>query len=161
MTFAQFVMLTPFPGTSTSRRGKRSLGAEPPRDRRRPGHAPLADSAGTAAEGLHAASGDERPRRSAAGRRASGTTSTACRSIWERSRGRSSRSRRGLAFVLISKLYRQMYANTGIATDSAASQSLGAVGAMDGHAVPPAFPGRSDAGPASAARQAPPPDCFW
>jgi radical SAM superfamily enzyme YgiQ (UPF0313 family) len=38
--------------------------------------------------------------------------------VWERSRCvRSLRSR--LAFVLISKLYRQMYANTGIATDSA------------------------------------------
>jgi radical SAM superfamily enzyme YgiQ (UPF0313 family) len=38
--------------------------------------------------------------------------------IWERSRCvRSLRAR--LAFVLISKLYRQMYANTGIATDSA------------------------------------------
>jgi hypothetical protein len=38
--------------------------------------------------------------------------------IWQRSGCvRSLRSR--LAFVLISKLYRQMYANTGIATDSA------------------------------------------
>jgi hypothetical protein len=38
--------------------------------------------------------------------------------IWQRSRCvRSIRGR--LAFVLISKLYRQMYANTGIATDSA------------------------------------------
>jgi hypothetical protein len=40
------------------------------------------------------------------------------RRIWERSR--CVRSLKGrLAFVLISKLYRQMYANTGIATDSA------------------------------------------
>jgi hypothetical protein len=38
--------------------------------------------------------------------------------IWQRSA--CVRSLRGrLAFVLISKLYRQMYANTGIATDSA------------------------------------------
>jgi hypothetical protein len=38
--------------------------------------------------------------------------------IWERSA--CVKSWRGrLAFVLISKLYRQMYANTGIATDSA------------------------------------------
>ncbi len=39
--------------------------------------------------------------------------------IWKRSKGcvRSLRAR--VAFVLISKLYRQMYANTGIATDSA------------------------------------------
>ena len=32
---------------------------------------------------------------------------------------RSSRLKARLAFVLVSKLYRQMYANTGIATDSA------------------------------------------
>ncbi len=39
-------------------------------------------------------------------------------SIWKRSRFiKSSRGR--LAFVLISKIYRQMYADTGIATDSA------------------------------------------
>ena len=40
-------------------------------------------------------------------------------SIWKRSRAsvRSFRSR--VAFLLISKIYRQMYANTGIATDSA------------------------------------------
>ena len=38
--------------------------------------------------------------------------------VWARSRClKSFRSR--VAFVLISKLYRQMYANTGIATDSA------------------------------------------
>jgi hypothetical protein len=38
--------------------------------------------------------------------------------IWERSQ--CVRTLKGrLAFVLISKLYRQMYANTGIATDSA------------------------------------------
>lgn len=42
--------------------------------------------------------------------------------IWERSNMlRSYRSR--VAFVLISKLYRQMYANTGIATDSARVQA--------------------------------------
>ena len=38
--------------------------------------------------------------------------------IWERSQCTPSLQAR-LAFVLISKLYRQMYANTGIATDSA------------------------------------------
>jgi hypothetical protein len=41
--------------------------------------------------------------------------------VWERSRFlKTVRSR--LAFVLISKLYRQMYGNTGIATDSARIQ---------------------------------------
>ena len=38
--------------------------------------------------------------------------------IWKRS-GCVESLRARLAFVLISKLYRQMYANTGIATDSA------------------------------------------
>jgi hypothetical protein len=38
--------------------------------------------------------------------------------IWARSRCTATLRAR-LAFVLISKLYRQMYANTGIATDSA------------------------------------------
>jgi hypothetical protein len=40
------------------------------------------------------------------------------RNVWRRSRLVSSLKSR-VAFVLISKLYRQMYANTGIATDSA------------------------------------------
>jgi hypothetical protein len=40
------------------------------------------------------------------------------RTVWRRSN--CIRSLRGrIAFVLVSKLYRQMYANTGIATDSA------------------------------------------
>ena len=38
--------------------------------------------------------------------------------VWHRSRAVESLRGR-LAFVLLSKLYRQMYANTGIATDSA------------------------------------------
>jgi len=45
------------------------------------------------------------------------------KSIWVRSRFiKSMRAR--LAFLLISKIYRQMYADTGIATDSAASHDL-------------------------------------
>jgi hypothetical protein len=39
--------------------------------------------------------------------------------IWKRSKGCVKSVRARVAFVLISKLYRQMYANTGIATDSA------------------------------------------
>ena len=38
--------------------------------------------------------------------------------VWERSKCVKSLKSR-IAFVMISKLYRQMYANTGIATDSA------------------------------------------
>lgn len=40
-------------------------------------------------------------------------------SIWRRSRGTVTSLKARLAFVLISRIYRQMYANTGIATDSA------------------------------------------
>jgi hypothetical protein len=43
--------------------------------------------------------------------------------IWRRSRGAVSSLKARLAFVLISKLYRQMYANTGIASDSARASS--------------------------------------
>jgi hypothetical protein len=43
-------------------------------------------------------------------------------SIWRRSRRTVVSIRARLAFVLISKIYRQMYANTGIATDSARVQ---------------------------------------
>src|SRR5439155_26972384 len=39
--------------------------------------------------------------------------------VWARSRVAVESLRSRVAFVLISKLYRQMYANTGIATDSA------------------------------------------
>src|SRR5690242_20387249 len=39
--------------------------------------------------------------------------------IWTRSGAAVSSLKARLAFVLISKIYRQMYANTGIATDSA------------------------------------------
>ena len=49
LTFAQFVMLTPFPGTLDFAAWEKSLGAEPPERRRHPGVASLADSAGAAA----------------------------------------------------------------------------------------------------------------
>ncbi len=41
------------------------------------------------------------------------------RNIWQRVRGVAKSAHARLALILISKLYRQMYANTGIATDSA------------------------------------------
>ena len=39
--------------------------------------------------------------------------------VWKRSRTTATSMKARLAFMLISKIYRQMYANTGIATDSA------------------------------------------
>jgi hypothetical protein len=115
VAFAQFVMLTPFPGTVDF--GKWEQEATPehvngvpltrywliPPSQRPKVYAPHP-----------VMTADEIRRR----------TQTAwdqfydLRLIWQRSTCvRSLRAR--LAFVLISKLYRQMYANTGIATDSA------------------------------------------
>ncbi|MBI4478279.1 MAG: B12-binding domain-containing radical SAM protein [Acidobacteria bacterium] len=116
VSFAQFVMLTPFPGTvdfakweRESANGPRINGVPPtrywliPASQRPKIYSP-------------------HPRMSAEEIRA-GTQWVWDRfyglsAIWQRSTCvRSLRAR--LAFVLISKLYRQMYANTGIATDSA------------------------------------------
>ena len=66
ITFAQFVMLTPFPGTVDFERWERDEArARARRVARHPAHAPLADPAGEPAEGLHAAPGDVAPTRSA------------------------------------------------------------------------------------------------
>ena len=117
VTFAQFVMLTPFPGTVDFEKWERDP-ARQGEHRRRADDAALADSAGEPPEGLYAASGDGPRRDPPTHADACGTGSTRCRRVWARARVvKSWRSR--LAFVLISKLYRQMYANTGIATDSA------------------------------------------
>jgi hypothetical protein len=43
--------------------------------------------------------------------------------IWDRAKGSVTSLKARVAFFLISKLYRQMYANTGIATDSARRKS--------------------------------------
>jgi hypothetical protein len=117
LTFAQFVMLTPFPGTLDFAAWEKSLG-------------PQAESVGGIPVTRHwlipQASRPkvymEHPVMSADEIR----TNTqgvwdrfySFRSIWKRSSAVKSLKGR-LAFVLISKIYRQMYANTGIATDSA------------------------------------------
>jgi len=117
LTFAQFVLLTPFPGTVDFQRWEKSMETDPTRidgipltrywlipQALRPkvymSH-PL-----MSAEEIRWRSQDVWDR------------FYSLRSIWRRaSCVKSLRSR--LAFVFISKLYRQMYANTGIATDSA------------------------------------------
>ncbi len=117
LTFAQFVMLTPYPGTIDFQTWEKNLGEGAatvegvpvtrhwliPQANRPKVYTPhpvmTADEIRSRTQGVW----DQfysLPR------------------IWARSRcTRSLKSR--LAFVLISKLYRQMYANTGIATDSA------------------------------------------
>jgi radical SAM superfamily enzyme YgiQ (UPF0313 family) len=63
------------------------------------------------------------------------------RQVWARSRVVES-TRGRLAFVLISKLYRQMYANTGIATDSARVQRSARWARWIGYACRRLFAGR-------------------
>jgi radical SAM superfamily enzyme YgiQ (UPF0313 family) len=115
IAFAQFVMLTPFPGTVDFGKWERDVDPERidgvpvtrywliPSSRRPKLYMP------------HPVMSSDEIRQH--------TQTTwdqfySLSNIWERSKiVRSLRGR--LAFVLISKLYRQMYANTGIATDSA------------------------------------------
>jgi len=118
LTFAQFVMLTPFPGTLDFAAWEKSLGTEPPR---------IGDIPVTRHWLIPQA---QRPKIymdhpvMSADQIRSHTQAVwdhfySFRSIWKRSRGSVSSLKARLAFVLISKIYRQMYANTGIATDSA------------------------------------------
>ena len=117
LTFAQFVMLTPFPGTVDFAAWEKTLDPESdrvagipvsrhwliPQDRRPKVYVPHPSMAA-----------DEIRQRT----QAVWDQFYSLPVIWKRSRCvKSVRGR--LAFVLISKLYRQMYANTGIATDSA------------------------------------------
>ena len=121
LTFAQFVMLTPFPGTIDFEKWERGFGTTPPEvdgipitrhwlipAQRRPKH--FMPHPTMASDEIRA-----RTQRVWDQFYSLGT-------IWERSRCVTS-VRGRLAFVLISKLYRQMYANTGISTDSARRSS--------------------------------------
>jgi hypothetical protein len=117
VTFAQFVMLTPFPGTLDFAAWEKSLGPEP----ERVGGIPVSRH-WLIPQANRPKVYMDHPVMSADQIR----TQTqmvwdrfySFRSIWRRSKVvRTLKAR--LAFVLFSKNYRQMYANTGIATDSA------------------------------------------
>ena len=117
ITFAQFVMLTPYPGTIDFERWERELGGDAttvagipitrhwliPQVNRPKAYAPHP-----------VMSPDEIRRRT----QAVWDHFYSLPRIWRRSRVVKTWKAR-LAFVLSSKLYRQMYASTGIATDSA------------------------------------------
>ncbi len=117
VTFAQFVMLTPFPGTVDFERWERNAAAEGlevdgvpvtrhwliPQERRPKVYMP------------HPVMSPGEIRRRT---QEVWDSFYALPRVWARS-GVVRTWRARLAFVLISKLYRQMYANTGIATDSA------------------------------------------
>jgi radical SAM superfamily enzyme YgiQ (UPF0313 family) len=117
LTFAQFVMLTPFPGTLDFATWEKSKGVDPERI----GGVPVTRH-WLIPQGLRpkvyvphpVMSPDEIRQRT----QKVWDRFYSLRSIWGRSQAVSSMKAR-LAFLLISKIYRQMYANTGIATDSA------------------------------------------
>jgi tRNA A37 methylthiotransferase MiaB len=120
VTFAQFVLLTPFPGTvdfekwaATASASRTSVDGVPlarhwliPQDRRPKLYTP------------HPTMSLEEIR---VGTQQAWDRFYGWAQVWRRSRVVESLQAR-LAFVLISKLYRQMYAGTGIATDSARVQ---------------------------------------
>jgi len=118
ITFAQFVMLTPFPGTLDFAAWEKSLGDNPERI----GGIPLTrhwlipqalrpkiymDHPVMSAEQIRSQTQDVWDR------------FYSLASIWKRATASCVSFKARFAFLLISKLYRQMYANTGIATDSA------------------------------------------
>jgi radical SAM superfamily enzyme YgiQ (UPF0313 family) len=117
VTFAQFVILTPFLGTVDFQRWEKSLGDHPPQ------------VAGVPVTRRWLIPPAQRPKMywphpvMSADEVRERTQQVwdkfySLKSIWQRANFLES-WRSQLAFVLISKIYRQMYADTGIATDSA------------------------------------------
>ena len=117
LTFAQFVMLTPFCGTVDFEKWEKSLGETPP------------EVTGIPLTRYWLIPAEQRPKMfmphptmssEEMRQRTQGVWDQfySLRSIWKRSRCTPDLRTR-LAFLFISKLYRQMYASTGIATDSA------------------------------------------
>ncbi|MEZ5317776.1 MAG: radical SAM protein [Vicinamibacterales bacterium] len=117
ITFAQFVMLTPFPGTIDFDKWEKSFGGAPPEVEGVPitRHWLIPAARRPKFYMPHPAMTPDEVRA-----RTQGVWDQfySVRQIWTRSKCVSSLKAR-LAFVLVSKLYRQMYANTGISTDSA------------------------------------------
>ena len=117
LAFAQFVMLTPYPGTVDFAAWEKRLGGDAARIAGIPitRHWLIPQAQRPKVYAPHPVMSPDEIR---------ARTQTvwdqfySLRRIWSRSRCTPTLRAR-LAFVLISKLYRQMYANTGIATDSA------------------------------------------
>ncbi len=117
VSFAQFVMLQPFPGTVDFAKWEKEPAAA-----EQVGSTPLArywlipSSSRPKIYAPHPAMTADEIRRLT---QATWDDFYRLDRIWKRSQGCVKSLRSRVAFVLISKLYRQMYANTGIATDSA------------------------------------------
>jgi hypothetical protein len=117
VTFAQFVMLTPFPGTVDFATWEKSMESNPTRINGIPltRHWLIPQELRPKVYTPHPVMAADEIR---ARTQAVWDDFYSLSNIWQRSRCVPNMKGR-LAFVLISKLYRQMYANTGIATDSA------------------------------------------
>jgi len=117
LAFAQFVMLTPYPGTVDFQAWEKSLGSDPASIEGIPitRHWLIPQAHRPKVYMPHPVMTPDEIRTRT---QAVWDQFYSLRRIWSRSRCTSTLRAR-LAFVLISKLYRQMYANTGIATDSA------------------------------------------
>jgi hypothetical protein len=117
VTFAQFVMLTPFPGTNDFAAWEKTMAEDTTRIAGVPltRHWLIPQGQRPKVYTPHPVMSADDIRR---GTQGAWDRFYSLEKVWERARCvRSLKAR--LAFVLISKLYRQMYANTGIATDSA------------------------------------------
>ena len=117
LAFAQFVMLTPYPGTVDFQAWEKSLGSDPTSIEGIPitRHWLIPQAHRPKVYMPHPVMTPDEIRTRT---QAVWDQFYSLRRIWSRSRCTPTLRAR-LAFVLISKLYRQMYANTGIATDSA------------------------------------------
>jgi radical SAM superfamily enzyme YgiQ (UPF0313 family) len=117
LAFAQFVMLTPYPGTVDFAAWEKSLGEDASRIAGVPvtRHWLIPQAQRPKVYAPHPVMSPDEIR---ARTQAVWDRFYSLRRIWARSRCTPT-FRARLAFVLISKLYRQMYANTGIAIDSA------------------------------------------
>jgi radical SAM superfamily enzyme YgiQ (UPF0313 family) len=117
LTFAQFVMLTPFPGTVDFDKWEKGFGGNPPMVEGIPITRYWLIPAHKRPKMFmpHPTMSSEELRQ-----RTQGVWDEfySFKAIWERS-SCTPNLRARLAFIFISKLYRQMYASTGIATDSA------------------------------------------
>src|SRR5207245_3098881 len=117
ITFAQFVMLTQFPGTTDFAAWEKMMEDDPTRIAGTPltRHWLIPDGLRPKVYTPHPVMSADDIRE---GTQGAWDRFYSLKNIWERSRCVQSLKSR-LAFVLVSKLYRQMYAKTGIATDSA------------------------------------------
>lgn len=117
LTFAQFVMLTPYPGTVDFARWEKTMQDDKTRIAGVPltRHWLIPSALRPKVYAAHPVMSDHELRQ-----RTQGVWDKfySMKSIWKRSRCAGTLKAR-MAFVLISKLYRRMYADTGIATDSA------------------------------------------